>query len=218
MSVRVAVFDCDGTLIDGQASICEAMEHTFAAHGLPAPDRNTVRRAVGLSLPVAVRALHPEGDEALHGAMVDTYKTAFRTARLEGRIDQPLIPGIVAVLDALRAAGWELAVATGMSDRGLVHCLEQNAIADRFSSLQTADRHPSKPHAAMLEEALFETGGNAQDAVMIGDTAFDMAMAVNAATRGVGVAWGYHTPEDLTEAGAAYVAATPEDLSRYLLA
>ncbi|PEQ13935.1 haloacid dehalogenase [Novosphingobium sp. PC22D] len=216
--MKLAVFDCDGTLIDGQASICEAMEAAFAGAGLTAPSRAEVRRAVGLSLPQAIARLLPEADEAARGALVDAYKDAFRAARADGRLSQPLFPGIAEVLHALKAAGWTLGVATGMSDRGLTHCLAGNGIAELFVTLQTADRHPSKPHPAMLEQALFEAGAAPDEAVMIGDTAYDMIMARDARVRAIGVDWGYHHPEELREAGAEFVAETPEDLARYLTA
>ncbi|MCJ2183883.1 HAD-IA family hydrolase [Novosphingobium sp. 1949] len=215
--MKLAVFDCDGTLIDGQAAICEAMEATFAQFALPAPTRTAIRRAVGLSLPQAMRQLLPESDEAQQEAMAQAYKAAFRQARSEGRVSQPLFEGIGEVLHALKDAGWTLAVATGMSDRGLAFCLADNGIAALFDSLQTADRHPSKPHPAMLEQALFETGAQASEAVMIGDTAYDMAMGRNAFVRAIGVDWGYHHPRELLEAGAEWVAETPEGLRAYLL-
>jgi phosphoglycolate phosphatase len=217
MTVRLALFDCDGTLIDGQASICEAMEAAFAAHGLAAPSRNEVRRAVGLSLPVAVLRLLPEAEPELHGAIVASYKDAFRTARSEGRLAQPLIPGIREVLTALREQGWALGVATGMSDRGLEHCLASHRITDLFVTLQTADRHPSKPHPAMAEAALLETGAEPANAVMIGDTVFDIEMARSAGMRGLGVAWGYHHDDDLLGAGASIVVQTPVQLKEFLL-
>ena len=47
---------------------------------------------------------------------------------------------------------------------------------------------------------------------MIGDTSFDMAMAVNAGATGIGAAWGYHDPHELIEAGAAAVAEVPLDV------
>ncbi|MBW8755951.1 MAG: HAD hydrolase-like protein, partial [Sphingomonadales bacterium] len=120
---RLAVFDCDGTLIDGQASICQAMERAFAEAGLPAPDRHQIRRMVGLSLPQAMRKLVPDIDEELQRAAVDAYKRAFRAQREAGELLQPLFDGIVPLIDALHGAGWQLAVATGMSRRGLDHCL-----------------------------------------------------------------------------------------------
>jgi phosphoglycolate phosphatase len=216
--VKLAVFDCDGTLIDGQASICEAMEAAFVAQGIIAPDRTRIRRAVGLSLPQAMRTLLPDGDDDLRHALVEDYKTAFRTARSDGRLSQPLFAGMAECLRALVAGGWTLGVATGMSDRGLTHCLADNGIADLFVTLQTADRHPSKPHPAMLEAAMSEAGAEADEAVMIGDTAYDMQMARDGAVRGIGVDWGYHHPRELLAAGAERVATSPAELTQWLLA
>jgi phosphoglycolate phosphatase len=217
MTVKLAVFDCDGTLVDGQASICQAMERAFAAFGMPAPDRNLVRRAVGLSLPQAVRKLLPDHEEALHHAITTAYKDAFRAARASGELAEPLYEGIADSLAALRKAGWQLGVATGKSDRGLSHCLATHGITGNFATLQTADRHPSKPHPAMLEAALAEALAAPADAVMIGDTSFDMAMAAAAGVRPIGVAWGYHDPGELLAAGAEFVAESPDQLTGYLL-
>jgi phosphoglycolate phosphatase len=212
MTVRLAVFDCDGTLVDGQADICAAMELAFAAVGLTAPDRHDIRRIVGLSLPQAIRFLAPEADSTRQAAAAEAYKGAFRAARAEGRLAEPLFPGIAKMLDRLRGDGWLLGVATGKSDRGLSHCLAEHGLTDHFLTLQTADRHPSKPHPAMLMAALEEAGALVPDSVMIGDTAFDIEMACAAGVRAIGVAWGYHTTQELREAGAAAVARTPADL------
>ena len=81
------------------------------------------------------------------------------------------------LLDALERDGWLLAVATGKSDRGLKHCLEQHGIHARFISLQTADRHPSKPHPSMVEQAIADAGAAPETTFVVGDTSFDMAMA-----------------------------------------
>ena len=216
MTVRLAVFDCDGTLVDGQAGVCNAMDAAFAAHGLPLPDRHQVRRSVGLSLLQAVRTLLPEADDELCRGIDAAYRSAFRAAREGGDLVEPLYPGMRALLDALREAGWALGVATGKSDRGLAHCLAVHGLSDHFVTLQTADRHPSKPHPAMLEAALFEAGASAHDAVMIGDTAFDMALGGNAGVRALGVDWGYHDPAELMAAGAAAVARDPAHLLELL--
>ena len=90
MTTRLAVFDCDGTLVDGQASICNAMDRAFASAGMAAPDRSQVRRIVGLSLPQAVRRLLPEHDDALHLEIAESYKRAFREARASGELSEPL--------------------------------------------------------------------------------------------------------------------------------
>ena len=212
MTRRLAIFDCDGTLVDGQAAVCEAMEAAFLVAGLPAPDRQQVRRIVGLSLPQAIRLLAPDQPEAQRGRIDAAYRQAFRAARESGALAEPLYAGIAELIAALVDAGWTLAVATGKSRRGLDHCLAQHGLTARFASLQTADDHPSKPHPAMIDAALAETGMDRADAVMIGDTVFDIDMAAAAGVRAIGVAWGYHTVQELRDAGAAAVAASPAQL------
>ena len=216
MRVKLAVFDCDGTLVDGQAAICDSMEVAFASAGLPAPARHDVRRIVGLSLPQAIRLLAPDAEDMRHRHAVDAYKEAFRACRLDGTLEEPLFDGVAEVLADLAERGWTLGVATGKSDRGLASCLAAHGIAERFVTLQTADRHPSKPDPAMLEAALVEAGAQAADAVMIGDTTFDMDMARAAGVRAIGVGWGYHSARELREAGAEHVAMTPAELGELL--
>lgn len=214
--MKLAVFDCDGTLVDGQAHVCDTMEQAFLEAGLAAPDRNEVRRSVGLSLPVAIRHLAPELDPEMNARLVQAYKEGFFARRQQGLVDEPLYEGIHEVLTGLAEAGWLLAVATGKSDRGLNACLERHGLSDLFVSLQTADRHPSKPHTAMLDAALFEAGVAPGAAVMIGDTTFDILMARDAGVRALGVAWGYHSPDELRRAGAEAVALLPTELEKLL--
>ena len=209
---RLVVFDCDGTLVDGQAAICETMELAFRNTGLAAPERNKVRRIVGLSLPFALRELAPDATDDERHAVVEAYKAGYRELRLSGALREPLYAGIAALIDELDAEGRLLGVATGKSDRGLHACLDTHGIKHRFVSLQTADRHPSKPHPAMLEAALGDAGVAPADAVMIGDTSFDMEMAQAAGVRAIGVAWGYHEPRELLDAGASAVAETTQQL------
>jgi phosphoglycolate phosphatase len=119
---------------------------------------------------------------------------------------------VLDLLDALEDDGWLLAVATGKSDRGLKHCLDTHGIHARFVSLQTADRHPSKPHPSMVEQAIADAGAVPGTTIVVGDTSFDMAMAVNAGAAGIGAGWGYHEASELIEAGAIGVAETPADV------
>ncbi len=213
---RLAVFDCDGTLVDGQADVCWAMERAFSRAGLAAPDNHAVRRIVGLSLPAAVRSLAPGLSDDQNRAVTEFYRSSFRARREEGLLDEPLYDGIAELLDDLHAGGWSLAVATGKSDRGLAACLATHGISDLFVSLQTADRHPSKPHPAMLEAALLEAGAAHAQAVMIGDTTFDMMMARSIGVAAIGVGWGYHGTAELLTSGAARVVATAADLAAAL--
>ena len=213
---RLVVFDCDGTLVDSQDAICRSMETAFAAAGLPAPDRAAVRRIVGLSLPQALVELAPEATDEQRRHALEAYKASFRAARSQGTLEQPLYPGVEALLRRLHSRGLVLGVATGMSDRGLAACLARHGVNDLFTTLQTADRHPSKPHPAMLEAALFESGAAPGEAVMVGDTVFDMEMARTAGVRAVGVAWGYHAPGELLDASAIGVAESAAQLEEMI--
>jgi phosphoglycolate phosphatase len=215
---RLAIFDCDGTLVDSQANICRAMEDCFDRAKLPPPSREATRRVVGLSLVEAMRAMLPGADPDLHHALAEDYKLAFHRLRGNGLVDEPLYPGVAEALVALDEAGWLLGVATGKSDRGLALCLERHGIAPHFVTLQTADRHPSKPHPAMIEAALAETGTEARQGMMVGDTSYDIMMAKAAGVTAVGVAWGYHEREELLAAGADYIAEHPSDIVGFIKA
>lgn len=205
--MKLAVFDCDGTLIDSQVNIIRAMASSFQRHGMAPPPDHATRRIVGLSLVEAMQALLPDAGHDLHLSLAEDYKTAFQRLRADKALDaEPLYPGIRDLLDALAGDGWLLAVATGKSDRGLKLALEHHGIHDLFISLQTADRHPSKPHPSMLHAALADAGVGHDKAVMIGDTIFDIAMGQAAGVTGIGVDWGYHEADELMEAGAAHVA------------
>ena len=211
--MRLAVFDCDGTLVDSQVNICRAMEEAFLLSDLQPPSQAATRAIVGLSLVEAMRALLPHADARRHRRLADDYKAAFGRLRAAGGLDpEPLFDGIGAVLTALADDGWLLGVATGKSDRGLAHVLATHGLSDRFATLQTADRHPSKPDPAMLLAAMAEVGAMPGETAMIGDTSFDMAMARAAGARAVGVTWGYHDVADLLASRADVVAATVAQL------
>ncbi|SEI61691.1 phosphoglycolate phosphatase [Sphingobium sp. AP50] len=206
MSNPLVVFDCDGTLVDSQHSICTAMARAFEDVKLAPPERPAILSVVGLSLPAAMARLLPEAESDFHDHLTERYKQAFHALRRENAVSEPLYPGIGDLVRELDAAGWLLGVATGKSDRGLNLCLTHHGIIDRFVTLQTADRHPSKPHPSMLLTAMAEAGAAPETTVMIGDTSFDIDMGLAAGARTIGVGWGYHLPDELVAAGAHAVA------------
>ncbi|MCH8685992.1 HAD-IA family hydrolase [Pedomonas mirosovicensis] len=209
----LVVFDCDGTLVDSQANIIQALGLCFDKHGLDAPCAQAARRIVGLSLVEAMQAMLPEAEPDLHVALAQDYKRAFQKLRAAGTLaHEPLFDGTREVLEALEARGSMLGVATGKSDRGLALCLEHHNLAHHFVTLQTADRHPSKPHPSMLHAAMAETASAPERTAMVGDTVYDIHMARAAGVLPIGVAWGYHEPDELRAAGAVAVLERYEDL------
>jgi phosphoglycolate phosphatase len=204
---QLVVFDVDGTLVDSQDVIVEAQRRTFEAHGLAVPDRARALSIVGLSLPEAFTVL--AGPQAPVDELVATYKRVFRDMRLEAAFTEPLYPGVAAMFDTLATRPEiTLAIATGKSRRGVDHMLERHGLVGRFATIQTADDAPSKPHPGMLLQAMEATGAHPERTVMVGDSTYDMRMSRAAGVTALGVAWGYHAPALLREAGA--VAILPE--------
>lgn len=210
--IRCVIFDCDGTLVDSGATIHRALGLAFADHGLTLPPREQAQKVIGLSLVEAMAALAPEQDDHRHRLLADTYKQAFVTLRGQQQVEEPLFDGILPLLDVLEERGWLLAVATGKSDRGLRHCLTSHGIHARFLSLQTADRHPSKPHPSMALTAMADCGASPERTIVVGDTGWDMAMARAGGCHAVGALWGYHDAAELRQAGAHALASSPGEV------
>jgi len=212
--MKLVILDCDGTLLDSQNGICEAMTHAFAGLGLAAPSRAATLAIVGLSLPEAFAALAPEYDAATRAALAQRYRTAFVALKRDPAHHEPLFPGVRAAIEDFGAReDITLGIATGKSRRGIDRLFEREGWAERFDTVQTADEHPSKPHPAMVLAAMAETGVAPERTVMVGDTSFDMEMALAAGVGALGVAWGYHDADELHEAGAQGVIETAEGLA-----
>ncbi|MGH6783795.1 MAG: HAD-IA family hydrolase [Sphingomicrobium sp.] len=207
--IKLAIFDCDGTLVDSGATIHSALRSTFDSHGIECPPRNVTKKVIGLSLDEAMAVLVPQAD---HGALSQTYRDAFFAMRGAGQVEEPLFEGIVDLLDMLSDDGWLLGVATGKSERGLRHCLDGHGLLDRFVTLQTSDRHPSKPHPAMALSAMAEAGAGPERTIFIGDTGWDMGCARGAGVGAIGAGWGYHDADELMAKGAHGVAESPGEI------
>ena len=210
--LRLVIFDCDGTLVDSQWTIIGAMGRAFANTGLSRPTDDAVRRVVGLSLHESMARLHPHGTSDQYDQLIEGYRAAFFEMRSAPDHEEPLYPGVEAVLDHIDANGMLAAVATGKSMRGLEATLTRHGIHDRFVTLQTADRNPGKPHPAMVERAMAEAGVEPEATTVVGDTTYDVEMARAAGAYAIGVSWGYHPMEELHAAGAHAVIDRFKDL------
>ncbi len=214
---KLAIFDCDGTLVDSGHTIFVALKRTLDEAGLAVPPPEVCRRVIGLSLVEAIAGVVPDVPPERHVELAESYKRHFIAMRAAGQVEEHLFDGVLELLDRLEGDSWLLAVATGKSDRGLKHCLDLHGIHARINTLQTADRHPSKPHPSMVLQAIADAGASPETTIVVGDTSFDMGMAAAAGARGIGAAWGYHDAEELKAAGAFAIADRPLDVLNLVL-
>ncbi|MCK0209413.1 HAD-IA family hydrolase [Starkeya koreensis] len=213
--MKLVLFDCDGTLVDSQNVIVAAMSRAFDRAGLVLPPREAVLGIVGLSLVEAMRQLGDDDPDFPAEQLAELYRGAFRELRTEPGFVEPLFPGMRGVLDRLIARDDVLlGMATGKSQRGVAAVLGHHGLEGRFVTIQTADDAPSKPHPAMVLQAMAATGVEAADTVLIGDTSFDMVMARAAGARAIGVTWGYHAREMLAQSGAEWLVSDADGLMR----
>ena len=203
--MRLVIFDVDGTLVDSQNDIVAALSIAFEQEHQTVPSRAQALSIVGLSLPEAMHVLAPHLNAGIRERLVEAYKSAYMQLRGQAgaRQSSPLYPGIREILDDLAGRpDLLLGVATGKSRRGLDKLLDAHDLNGFFVTEQVADHHPSKPNPSMIDACLQDTGVARADAVMIGDTSFDMDMAQAAGIAGLGVLWGYHSRARLGAASA----------------
>ncbi len=183
------IFDWDGTLSNSLARIVECLRMAARDRGLPPPDEAEGREVIGLGLGEALSALFPGLGSGELLALRDSY------SRLYTELDRepaPFYPGVLDTLGQLREEGFVLAVATGKSRRGFDRVVRGHGLADFFHASRCADETASKPNPLMLRQLLDELSFAPQQALMVGDTEFDMAMAADAGVARVGVSYGAH--------------------------
>jgi phosphoglycolate phosphatase len=202
VTLKLAVWDVDGTLVDSRAVIFDAAKAVFAFMDLPPPDYEDVRQIVGLSLAEGLRLLLPGMEPAEIDRAVAGYKDAFQDMHRRPGFTEPLYAGAAECLERLRRDGWLIAMATGKSRRGVETIIRMHGWADLFDSTHCADDGPGKPHPAMLLEAMRALGCAPRQTIMIGDTTHDMRMARAAGVYAQGVSWGFHTGAEVLAGGA----------------
>jgi phosphoglycolate phosphatase len=211
----LVIFDLDGTLIDSEAIILGAQYETFRRCGLLHPGREAGLGIVGLTLDIALMQL--AGLDAPDEALTQTYRDVFGAMRLQAEtdlaLDEPLFPGVAEMLAVLsRRPGLKLGIATGKSRRGADYIIERHGWAGLLDTIQTADDAPSKPHPGMILRALSETGVRPERAAMVGDSSFDIEMAVAAGVVPIAVSWGFQPSARLMALGARHVLASAAEL------
>jgi phosphoglycolate phosphatase len=191
---RLLVFDWDGTLIDSAGRIVACLRAAAQDLGLPARADAHYADVIGLGLPQAIARLYPELDPEMATCYRDRYAERFVRADAE---PSAFFPGAMETLLELRRRGHVLAVATGKSRRGLDRVLGRLGLADFFDLTRCADETASKPDPRMVHEILAVLGATAADALVVGDTEYDLEMARRAGVASVGVSYGVHGPQRL---------------------
>ncbi|NNM52833.1 MAG: HAD-IA family hydrolase [Pseudomonadales bacterium] len=189
--IKLVVFDWDGTLMDSAQQIINCMRLAAADCALPVPEEAAIQHIIGLSLPVAMRRLFSEMNTEVHEAMMDAYAARYVT---DAGGPARLFSGVSTMLASLEMQV-PLALATGKSRRGLDRVLGQLGWKQRFAASRCADETASKPDPCMLLELLDEFDLHPSQALMVGDTTYDLDMARAAGMSAVGVTWGAHAPD-----------------------
>lgn len=216
--MKLALFDCDGTLVDSARLIHEVMARTFVDFGHARPDISETKAIIGLTLDIAIARMQGKphvDEEAL--AMTAHYKATYTGVRAEPGFQEPLFPGIAEMMATLeRQDDLLIGAVTGKSRRGLDLIRAAHGFDKTFFVSRTADDCPSKPHPAMVTECCSEAGVDAARTVVIGDAIYDMQMAKAAGAKAIGVSWGYASVPELVAAGADHILRTPADLLDWL--
>jgi phosphoglycolate phosphatase len=190
----IIIFDWDGTLSDSVEHIVAAMQSPAVALAIEPPAAQEVRNIIGLGLPQAVALLFPRLDGGERAVLAQTYSEHYVSS---DRPSAALFAGAMDTLLSLRSWGFELAVATGKSRRGLDRVLAGLDMATFFDATRCADETRSKPHPLMLEEIMTERNKQPHEVLMVGDTEYDLLMAREAGVRSVGVSFGVHSRQRL---------------------
>ena len=193
---KLLIFDWDGTLADSIGRIVEAMHVASRRSGFPLRDDFAVKGIIGLGLPEAIRTLYPEIGDGELMAFRDYYAEHYIAAEA---VPSPLFEGVLESMEAFRADGYHLAVATGKARRGLDRVLKAHGWEDYFDVTRAADETASKPHPLMLEQILVHCEVRPEQALMVGDSSFDLQMARNAGMDSVAVSYGAQSIEALQQ-------------------
>lgn len=184
---QLLIFDWDGTLADSIGRIVQAMVEASVSFGYVPRDEFAIKGIIGLGLPEAIRSLYPQIADDELVAFRQCYAQSYMALDVE---PSPLFPGVVESLEAFRRQGYKLAVATGKARRGLDRVLGAHGWQEYFDITRAADESASKPHPLMLQQILEHCGVTARQALMVGDSSFDLQMANNAGMDSVAVGYG----------------------------
>ncbi|WP_329741610.1 HAD hydrolase-like protein [Dyella sp. A6] len=208
----LCLFDLDGTLIDSEPGITACIHYALDRLGVPTPA--DLRGWIGPPLRHSFAPLL-DHDSARIETAVGFYHERFAT---QGWREHKVYPGVAALIERLRGAGHRLAVVTSKPLQHATPIIEALPFGRAFDKLYGPDpRSAHSEKASMIATALADFGAAPTATAMIGDRHFDIEGAVTNSVAGIGVLWGFGHREELQQAGAQAIIATPEALGDYLL-
>ncbi|MCB5160332.1 HAD family hydrolase [Marinomonas algarum] len=192
--VKLVIFDWDGTLFDSIDNICDCMLKAGHLAGAPERSKEDIKNIIGLSLDKAISVVWSELTLSEQKIIVEHYKKIYVAADQKAPI---AYVGVLDVLAQLHEKSIKMAVATGKTRKGLDRAFSLTQTKHYFQASRCADEALSKPNPLMLKQLLEELNIKPEDAVMIGDTEYDLNMANNAGIPSVGVTYGAHSKSRL---------------------
>lgn len=207
MTPKAIFFDLDGTLTDSGEGIMNCAELALRHFGLPVPSREEMRVFVGPPLDQTFIKFGVPADQAEEAIRI--YRTRYIPI---GKFENHPYPGIREALQALKAQGHRLFVATSKPEGMSTDILEKFELAEFFERICGATMDGSRSHKADVIAYLLQQVGDISKAIMVGDTAFDVIGAAAHGIPTIGVAWGYGEVADMEEAGAAQIVYSMDEL------
>ena len=208
------IFDWDGTLVDSIDWIVQCVQTAAKLCDCAIPEPQAAKDIIGLSIQAAINTLFPDEDAATQQRLVTHYGELFFSKQTTA---DDLFHGVEEMLQQLKNAGYQLAVATGKNRAGLDKVLAGTGMADFFVMTRCADETASKPHPLMLEQIMQHTGIAPERTLMIGDSIHDLQMAKNAGIASIGVTCGAHSAETLQPYQPLQCLAHPTELLALIL-
>ena len=206
-------FDWDGTLFDSTGIIVRCIQAAVRDVGGAAPTDQAASYVIGLGLMQALVHAAPDVPPEKYPELGARYRHHYSVHAA----DVSLFPGVLPLLEALKARGHLLAVATGKSRQGLDEALQSVELKGVFDGSRTADETAGKPDPLMLHELMAQFDLPAERVLMIGDTTHDLQMALSAGCPSVGVSYGAHESDSFADFRPRHVAHSVQDLHDWLI-
>lgn len=212
---KLLIFDWDGTIMDSSARIVSSMQMACQHLSIAPPSDQAVCDIIGLSLDIAIKKIIPGIEQERVTQLIAAYSDQYINLN---QTPTPLYPGVRETLERLKTAGYQLGVATGKSRRGLDRVLANTQLDQFIDFRKGADEANSKPDPLMLAQILQQAELSADQAIMIGDTSYDVEMAQRIAMPSIGVSYGMHSIDVLNQFSPVFIADQFSDIADWLLA